>query len=186
MITYEEDLKRAVAYHGHLCSGQVLGVRMARLGLEIMGLSDRDPKKMRDLIVFVESDRCATDAAYVVTGATMGRRRMKYKDYGKMAMSFYYIPTKKAVRVYPVTDVFPPADVEDLVKFWDQYNDNDLFSWYNVEIDINENDLPGKPREHAVCSQCGERVLDGRHIIDNQGVIKCRACADGAYYKIIK
>lgn len=184
MVSYEEDLEKAVAYHGHLCSGQVLGVRMARLGLEIMGLTEREPKKMRDLIVFVESDRCATDAAYVVTGATMGRRRMKYKDYGKMAMSFYYIPTKKAIRIHPITDVFPPENV-DLVEFWAKYSDEELFAWDNVEIDIHENDLPGKPREHAVCSECGERVLDGR--AENVGgAIKCRACANGAYYKIIK
>lgn len=80
MVSYEEDLKGATAYHGYLCTGQILGIRMARYGLKIMGLSDSDPKKMRDLLVFVESDRCVTDTAYIVTGATIGRRHMKYKD----------------------------------------------------------------------------------------------------------
>lgn len=184
MVTYEEDLQRAVNYHGHLCTGQVLGVRMARLGLELLGLSEREPKKLRDLLVFVESDRCATDAAYVVTGATMGRRRMKYIDYGKMAMSFYYIPTKKAVRVYPVNNISVPEGV-DLVEFWNKYKDEELFGWVDVEINVNENDLPGKPRDHAVCSICNERILDGRQVIDN-GTVKCRACAGKSYYKIIK
>lgn len=183
MVTYEEDLEKAAAYHGHLCSGQILGVRMARLGLEVMGLADRDPKKMRDLLVFVESDRCATDAAYVVTGATMGRRRMKYKDYGKMAMSFYYIPTKKAVRIKPINEDRPPEGA-DLKEFWAKYTDEELFKWENVEIIVDENDLPGKPRDHAVCCICGERILDGRQVEVN-GQVKCRACANGAYYKVI-
>ena len=113
----------------------------------------------------------------------MGRRRMKYKDYGKMAMSFYYIPTKKAVRVKPINDDRPPEG-PDLKEFWAKYTDEELFKWENVEIIVDENDLPGKPKDHAVCSQCGENILDGRQVVDN-GVIKCRACANGAYYKII-
>lgn len=182
MRTYKEDLDAAVKYHGHLCSGQILGVRMARFGLEKMGLAEREPKEMRDLLVFVEADRCASDAAHVVTGATMGRRRLKFIDYGKLAMSFYYIPSKKAVRVKPINNVYPPKDV-DLVEFWNGYTDDELFQCDDVEIDIDENDLPGKPREKETCSVCGEKVLDGRHISDN-GAVKCRACANGAYYKL--
>ena len=77
-----------------------------------------------------------------------------------------------------------PKENEDIKKFWAKYSDEELFKWENVEIIVDENDLPGKPKDHAVCSQCGENILDGRQVVDN-GVIKCRACANGAYYKII-
>ena len=28
MRSFEEDLNRAIAFHGHLCGGQITGVRM--------------------------------------------------------------------------------------------------------------------------------------------------------------
>lgn len=31
MNTFEQDLQEAVAFHGHLCGGQMSGVRMARV-----------------------------------------------------------------------------------------------------------------------------------------------------------
>lgn len=183
MRTFKEDLEAGVKYHGHLCSGQVLGVRMARYGLEKMGLLERGPGKMRDLIVFVESDRRAADAAYAVTGATLGRRRMKHINYGKLAMSFYYIPSKEALRVYPINNDYPPEGV-NLVDFWSKYKDGDLFKAQKVEINISENDLPGKPRRKVKRARCGETVLDAKEVEIN-GEPLCKACAEGPYYKVI-
>ncbi|MEG1585083.1 MAG: FmdE family protein, partial [Anaerovorax sp.] len=72
MISFHEDLERAVKYHGHLCSGQVLGVRMARMGMRLLGIED--PDNFRDLIAYVETDRCIADAVGTVTGCKLGRR----------------------------------------------------------------------------------------------------------------
>ena len=60
MRTFREDVERAVSYHGHLCSGQCIGVKMARLGLKTLGLDpDVNPK---NIYVFVECDRCPADS----------------------------------------------------------------------------------------------------------------------------
>src|SRR5580698_8500839 len=90
MATLDELLLEAERAHGHLCAGQVLGVRMAMLGLRLLGLpdprSDRDARKR--LVTFVEIDRCATDAIAVVTACRLGKRALKFRDWGKMAATF--------------------------------------------------------------------------------------------------
>jgi len=55
-----ELLEQSVANHGHLCPGQVLGVRLAMLGCREVGIDY--PKSSRDLIVYKEIDRCVTEA----------------------------------------------------------------------------------------------------------------------------
>ncbi len=40
--TFDEDLERAISFHGHLCGGQLTGVRMARYALSYFGIEDPD------------------------------------------------------------------------------------------------------------------------------------------------
>ncbi|MCR4443359.1 MAG: FmdE family protein [Peptococcaceae bacterium] len=179
MHTLEEDIQAAVTYHGHLCSGMVLGVRMARLGLRELGIDD--PLHYRDLIVYVEMDRCATDAVGVVTGCTPGRRRLKLVDYGKMAATFVDLASGQAVRVAAVGSQRPPEGVDPRV-FWQDIPDDEIFKVEPVRIAIPPEDLPGKPRRSVTCSRCGEKVHDGRDVAMD-GQFLCRACAGGVYYK---
>ncbi|WP_109207877.1 FmdE family protein [Moorella sp. Hama-1] len=180
MRTIDEDLQAAVAYHGHLCSGMILGVRMARLGLRELGIDD--PLNYRDLIVYVEMDRCATDAVGVVTGCTPGRRRLKIVDYGKMAASFVDLASGRAVRVAAWGSQRPPEGADPPI-FWKDMPDAEIFKWQPVRVDIPPEDLPGKPRRTVTCSRCGERIHDCRELVVDGGVL-CRACARGAYYQM--
>ena len=99
MRPLEEDLAAAQAYHGHLCHGMVMGVRMARYRLP--GAGDRRSSFVPGSVVYVEMDRCASDAVGVVAGVTLGRRRLKWVDYGKMAATFVDLATGRAVRLAP-------------------------------------------------------------------------------------
>ncbi len=93
----DELLHEAEVAHGHLCAGQVLGVRMAMLAMRELGVGDPrirvlengelNPDRKR-LVTFVEIDRCATDAIGVVTGCRVGKRALKLRDFGKMAATF--------------------------------------------------------------------------------------------------
>lgn len=178
MKTFEEDLQAAVAYHGHLCGGQIIGVRMARKGLELLGIDK--PEEFRDLIVYVECDRCLTDAIGTVTGCTLGRRRLKWLDFGKSAATFLNSATGEAVRLASIKKITPPEGV-DLIEFFNTIPDEEIFGWSNVKVNYKDTDLPGKPREATVCSQCGERVSDGRQVV-KEGRDMCKACAEGTYY----
>ena len=98
MKNLEEYLTLAAQHHGHMCPGQVLGVRMAMLGLRELGIND-PARHQKRLLTFVEIDRCATDAVSLVTGCSLGRRSLKYLDYGKVAATFLDLETRCAIRV---------------------------------------------------------------------------------------
>ena len=182
MRTFAEDLQAAAAYHGHLCNGMFIGVRMSRYALKLLEIEE--PLVYKDLIVYTEIDRCASDAVCVVTGCTMGRKRLKLVNYGKLAATFVDLGADKAIRLSPNQDVQMP-DEADPYEFWARFTDEELFKAEDVSVDILPRDLPGKPQNKAVCYQCKEKILDGREI-EKDGQTWCLACADKPYYSLQK
>ena len=180
MRTFNEDLNAAVEYHGHLCAGQIIGVRMARFALKLLDIPDAAEEN--DLIVYVEIDRCIADAVGVVTRCKLGRRRLKWMDYGKSAATFLHIVKNKAVRIASGKR-FSPAENEDLVDFYNKISDEELFNYAWVTVDIKPEELPGKPIVSVTCGQCGEKVMDNRHI-EKEGGVFCKSCAYDGYYRL--
>src|ERR1041384_6852227 len=99
MKSFEEYVVLAEQAHGHICAGQILGLRLAIHGCELLGIDDPTGKDRKRLVTFIEIDRCATDAVMVVTGCRMGKRALKFRDWGKMAATFVDVETGKAVRI---------------------------------------------------------------------------------------
>src|SRR3954468_24009023 len=99
MKSFDAYLHDAEQAHGHLCAGQVLGVRMAMLGLQKLGIDDPQGADRKRLVTFVEIDRCATDAVAVVTGCRLGKRALKFRDWGKMAATFVDVNSGRAIRI---------------------------------------------------------------------------------------
>src|SRR5579875_3997885 len=99
MDSLDELLHQAERAHGHLCAGQILGVRMAILGCRRLGIEDPRGKDRKRLVTYVEIDRCATDAIGVVTGCRLGKRALKFRDWGKMAATFVDLSTNRAIRI---------------------------------------------------------------------------------------
>lgn len=176
--TFEEDLQRAVDFHGHLCAGQVIGTRLARLGLSLFGLEGSEDA--RDIVVFVENDRCCADAVCVVAGAHPGKRRLKMYDYGKLAASFLDISTGKAYRIAP-KEVGHCGHDDDPIVFFERFTDEEMFDVQAVKIVLDPKDSPGRPSRRIECEKCGERVLDGRDV-EIDGHFYCYACAGKPIY----
>src|ERR1700734_1837218 len=99
MKSLDEYLRDAEQAHGHLCAGQVLGVRLAMLGLIKLGIDDPQGKDRKRLVTFVEIDRCATDAVAVGTGWRLGKGALKFRDWGKVAATFVDVRTGKENRI---------------------------------------------------------------------------------------
>src|SRR5256884_5104275 len=99
MKSLDEYLHDAEQAHGHICAGQVLGVRLAMLGLKKLGIEDPQGKDRKRLVTFVEIDRCATDAVAVVTGCRLGKRALKFRDWGQVAATFVDLNNGKAIRI---------------------------------------------------------------------------------------
>src|SRR5579872_4257400 len=91
--------KLAEQAHGHLCAGQILGLRMALYGVRLLGLDDPAGADRKRLVTYVEIDRCVTDAIPVVTGCRLGKRALKFRDFGKVAATFCDLREQRAVRV---------------------------------------------------------------------------------------
>src|SRR5664279_6641247 len=97
--TFPEYERLAEQAHGHLCAGQILGLRMALCGMKLLGLADPAGADRKRLITFVEIDRCVTDAIPVVTGCRLGKRALKFRDFGKVAATFCDLRDERAVRI---------------------------------------------------------------------------------------
>lgn len=172
----DELLDRCVAYHGHLCLGQALGVRLAQKGMELIGT--RDP---RGMIVLIENDRCIADAIQVVTGTRLGRRSAKLVDQGKMAATFIDPGTGLGWRVH-VRQVNPRGkEGHEACREILRSPETELLSWRRVRVRLKPEELPGKPKRVVPCSRCGERVFDGKDVAGAEGPL-CRSCAEGSGY----
>lgn len=189
MRAFEDLLRESAGLHGHLCPGQILGVRLAMVGCREVGIEE--PIGSKCLLVYVEIDRCAADAVQAVTGCKLGKRTLKYVDYGKVAATFLNQQTGEAVRVVAREDAreaawgYAPAGLD---KKWTQMHayrvmpDAELFTVARVQLAVPLEDLPGRPRRRVTCEACGEGVNDGREVL-RDGLTLCRACATGAYYR---
>jgi formylmethanofuran dehydrogenase subunit E len=188
----EEILVECERLHGHMCAGQLLGARMARLGCRLVGLDDPRGADRRKTIVWVEIDRCMADAVGAVTGVRLGKRSLKYVDYGKVAATFLNTQTNKAVRIVALESSRALADEkfasiankrERQFRAYTEATDEELFAIESVAIELGEMDLPGSPRSRVICESCGEGVNDGREVIRPDGSVLCRGCAGETYYK---
>ncbi len=190
MRDFQTLLREAAERHGHLCAGQVLGVRLALLGLQELGIDpQQEPKRV---IVYVEIDRCATDAIATVTGCSLGRRTLKYFDYGKMAATFVDTQTGRAVRVLALdsarerVSAYAPIGMrkdQAQLAAYQIMPDEELFQVQPVAVAISPFDQPGHPIHRVTCERCGEGINDGREVVQ-QGKTLCRACAQGSYYAL--
>jgi formylmethanofuran dehydrogenase subunit E len=189
---FEKLLAGSVAAHGHLCPGQVVGVRMAMLGLRLLDFQAPPTyPQLKQLIVFVEMDRCAGDAVAFVTNAKLGRRSLKFVDYGIMAATFVNLATGQAFRVISTEEardlapLYAPHEPDQRRQQLAAYRvmpDSVLFRVQEVEVELSPYDLPGPTRRKVICASCGQVVRDHREVIQD-GLALCRPCAGGAYFQ---
>ena len=185
----EYELLAAVA-HGHLCAGQILGLRMALHGMTLLGLDDPAGKDRKRLVSIVEIDRCMTDAIGVVTGCRLGKRALKFRDFGKAAATFCDLQENRAVRIAAretskerARALYPGiADRnQQQMRAYREMEDVELFAIEWVRVTLGAEDLPGYKAPRVICAQCGEGVSFRREVV-REGRSLCRACAGDCYY----
>jgi len=193
MKSLDEYLRDAEQAHGHLCAGQVLGVRMAMLGLQRLGIDDPHGKDRKRLVTFVEIDRCATDAVAVVTGCRLGKRALKFRDWGKVAATFVDVSSGRAIRVAAkesskalARHMHPELADKNRQQMlaYREIADNDLFTTHWVKVELPPEEFPGYKGERVVCDMCGEGI-NFRREVRRDGKVLCRSCAGEQYYKSV-
>ena len=197
MLSLDDYLREAEVAHGHLCAGQILGVRLAMLGLEKLGIEDpRGNKEDRKrLVTFVEIDRCATDAIAVVTGCRLGKRALKFRDWGKMAATFVDLGIKdvsagKAIRIAAkesskalARSMHPEIESKNQQQMlaYREMAEDDLFTKQWVKVELPAEEFPGYKGERIICAECGEGINFRREVV-RDGRVLCKACAGERYY----
>jgi len=185
MESLDELLRKAEAAHGHLCAGQILGVRMALLGLKRLGIGDPYGADRKRLVTFVEIDRCATDAIGLVTGCRLGKRALKFRDWGKMAATFVDLATGRGMRIVArdnsrelASQLYPQIESKSRQQMlaYRELTDEQLFREQWVRVNLEAAEMPGTKGERFICPQCGEGVNFGR-FVEVEGQRLCMSCA---------
>lgn len=183
--SFDTLLQKAEAAHGHMCPGQILGVRMALLGLRDLGIEDPLGTDRKRLITYVEIDRCATDAIGMVTGCRLGKRTLKFLDWGKMAATFVDLSSGSGVRVVALETsrdlagkLHPEIENKSLQQMlaYRELGDAQLFGVDHVRVRVDPADLPGHRTDRLTCARCGEGINFGR-FEEVAGQRLCLSCA---------
>src|SRR5215471_4454984 len=210
MQTFDALLHEAELAHGHLCAGQILGVRLAMLGCQRLGIDDPKGADRKRLVTFIEIDRCATDAIAVVTGCRLGKRAIKFRDWGKMAATFVDLasplsaltsplppqgdtPVYKGVRIAALEssrqrarDLYPNIENKNQQQMlaYRELPDADLFGEEWVAVPIHPREMPGYKSTRISCEQCGEGINYDREVRRGEKIL-CEACAspETRYYQ---
>ena len=190
MNTLAEYEVLAAEAHGHLCAGQILGLRLAMHGLALLGIDDPRGADRKRLVTFVEIDRCVTDAVSVVTGCRLGKRSLKFLDFGKVAATFCDVRDERAVRVVALESSkalararFPqvePKNAQQMMAYREMAAD-DLFAHQWVQVPLGPEEFPGYKGAKRECAACGEGINFER-FVEREGRVLCRACAGERYY----
>jgi formylmethanofuran dehydrogenase subunit E len=193
MESFEELLAMAEAAHGHLCAGQILGVRMAMLGCQRLGIDEPRGRDRKRLLTFVEIDRCATDAIGVVTGCRLGKRALKFRDWGKMAVTFIDLASDRAIRIAAresskelARALHPEINNKNQQQMlaYREMPDADLFTEEWVRVTLPPKEFPGYKGDRLACAVCGEGINYDR-FVERNGQRLCYGFAnpEGRYYQ---
>lgn len=164
---------------------------MAMLGLELLRIEDPRGRDRKRLITFVEIDRCMTDAIGVVTGCRLGKRALKFRDWGKVAATFVDLQNDRAVRIAAresskalARQMHPEIEGKNQQQMlaYREMPTEALFDVQWVKVKLPPEELPGYKSERIVCAMCGEGINFQREVRRN-GETLCRGCAEGKYYE---
>ena len=174
------------------------------LGLRLLDLPDpridRDARKR--LVTIVEIDRCATDAIAVVTACRLGKRALKFRDWGKMAATFVDLGAgaalkppqpdfsgAHAVRVAALesskdraAQIYPELAKADRnaaqMQAYRELADAELFSTQWVRVPLGPEEMPGFKAGRVACARCHEGISFAREVVTGEGETLCQPCAD--------
>ena len=191
MKTFDEYVELAQMAHGHICAGQILGLRMAIYGMKLLAIDDPAGKDRKRLVSFVEIDRCATDAVSVVTGCRLGKRALKFRDFGKVAATFCDLVELRSVRIVAkesskqrARELYPQVENKNAqqMQAYREMPEEELFDVQWVRVVLGPEEFPGYKSERVVCEECREGINFKREVL-RDGKVLCKACAGERYYE---
>ena len=177
----DDLIKKAVAFHGHHCPGLEIGCRAAAIAMRQLEFARAEDE---EIVAICETDACGIDAVQALTGCTLGKGNLIFRDWGKQVYTFGRRQDGKGIRIALRSDAWPHrsdlSPEERRAAAFDRLNsasDEELFDIRRIEAP-----LPEKARafKSVRCSQCGEAVMEPRaRLRDGQPV--CPECYGQPY-----
>ena len=195
-IKMPEELKKCIAFHGHLCPGLVYGYLVSQQAINILDLKR---SKDEEVVAVCENDSCAVDALQVLLGATRGKGNLIINNYGKNAYTIFSRSTKRAYRfsrkqyylyngkhdqefarleaaVSSGTATKQQQKRQKLLKASDLLSKSfdEVFSTEEVEFSM----PPYAPLARSeACSTCGEMTMSTKMVSAENGKLVCIPCS---------
>ncbi|WP_258359592.1 FmdE family protein [Moorella sulfitireducens] len=196
MDVFIDDWDRAVAFHGHKCPGLAIGYRAAKIVLRELAAGRAGDE---ELVAIVETDACGVDAIQVLTGCTLGKGNLLYRDYGKHVFTVGDRQSGAAVRVAMKSGAWPedenyrnlrvrvfsgratPEEKELFGRYQErrlqhilEAPEEEIFKIEHVPLK-----MPEKARlfNSVTCAYCGEPVAEVRARL-KEGRYACIPCAE--------
>src|SRR4030042_1538787 len=141
-----------------------------------------DRTKNDSLLGIIETGGCFADGIRAATGATVGHRTLRVEDLGKVAATFTNLKTETSLRLAPKPDIgvrAPAYASQDNRRYFAQLQgyqvmpDEELFNFQWVELRIPASQIISHQNARAICSHCGEEIINERETLVN-GVVLCR------------
>ncbi len=175
-----ETIDRVIDFHGHVCPGLAIGIRVSELALEQLGAP-----ASAGLVAVVETDMCGVDAVQFLTGCTLGKGNLIHKDHGKMAFSFFDRDSGKGfrARLRPEVQKRVGAELGGLMKKWaagslspeekercdllrekarQDYMEAPLVELFEVFPAASPAPRPARILDSLACERCGEMTMESR------------------------
>lgn len=178
--------------HTHLCPRQVLGVRIALKGMELLGFEIS--LRHKHLLTISETDGCFIDGLIAVTQCTVGHRSLRVEDYGKAAATFVNTKTNVSIRIIPALDVrerahfYVPDEKRHYFAQLQAYQimpDDELMTVSEVTLNSPIHEIISYSGARVNCEHCGEEIINERQVMI-EGKPYCRVCSVGGYYQLQK
>jgi formylmethanofuran dehydrogenase subunit E len=199
MCIEKTDWEKAIEFHGHICPGLATGYRVSKIALK-----EIESKRAEDeeLVAIVENDACGVDAVQFITGCTLGKGNLLYRDFGKHVYTFVCRNSGRAIRISVKGGIWKQDDNDkDYRGLRERIStgkatgeEKELFKQlkekrinYILEAPLNEFcsiqhitvQLPSKAKifNSVTCAYCGEQVSESRARIYNSQ-IACIPCSE--------
>ncbi|MDO5113499.1 MAG: FmdE family protein [Planctomycetia bacterium] len=179
-----EEIAAVVAFHGHHCPGLTIGIRAGEWCRNELGRAEDE-----EMVAVTETDMCGVDAVMFLTGCTLGKGNLVYRDYGKVAFSFYRRRDGRSARLLlnrSLTDdlrqkqaALAKEDVtghkalrQAMIERMMDAKMEEMFRFLPVQEPV-----PQFARIHRSlpCAACGEEVMETR-LLDVNGRKLCIYC----------
>ncbi len=174
------QIERVSSFHGYLSTGAFIGIQMLNIAKRVL---DADPGEQ--LYVTCETYNCLPDPFQILAGCTIGNKKLKIKDHGKMAVVVNKQSQDGQKLVRSVRILLDPAKTAQYPRLHDWYMKTGKVPHeeaISLLIDAGESvytyefmdiELPEKPEKRiALCDKCGESF------VQKNGGALCLSCME--------